>query len=218
VVDYSAFSDERLVKACVGSDNEAAWAEFIRRYQPLIARVVLKTARHWEEPQRFRIDDLVQDTYAKLCADECAILGRFQSRHEGSIYGLLGFVAASVVHDFYKSQRAIKRDSTHTEELSEFEGMDPPATDGSVQSIERRLDLLKIDQTITRVCPPKNRERNRMIFWLHHRNGMTAKEIAAIPGIGLDVKGVETTLLRMKDLIEDELAPEREEISRKSSL
>jgi RNA polymerase sigma-70 factor, ECF subfamily len=202
VVDYSAFSDEKLVKACVGSDNEAAWTEFIRRYQLLIARVVLRTARHWEEPQRFRIDDLVQDTYAKLCADDCAILSRFQSRHQGSIYGLLKFVAASVVHDYYKSQRAIKRDSSQTDELSDFDGMDPPATNGSVHSMERRLQLLEIDQAITRVCSPKNLERNRMIFWLHHRNGMTSKEIASIPDLGLDIKGVETTLLRMKDLIE----------------
>jgi len=52
VTSYSALPSEDLVKACVGSSNEAAWVEFIRRFQPLIAKVVGRTARRYSPHTR----------------------------------------------------------------------------------------------------------------------------------------------------------------------
>jgi DNA-directed RNA polymerase specialized sigma24 family protein len=43
--------------------------------------------------------------------------------------------------------------------------------------------------------------RDRQIFWLYYRQGMSAKEIAAIPSLDLGIKGVESVIGRLNELI-----------------
>jgi len=207
VGSYSALSSEDLVKACVGSNNEAAWAEFIRRFQPLIAKVIGRTARRYSpHTSQYLVDDLVQETYLKLCADDCRLLRQFQSRHDNSIYGFLKVVAASVVLDHFKSERAQKRDTSHTEALSEQASRDRPANgNGARLSMEDEIALREIDDVISKLYAGKILVRNRAIFWLHHRDGMTAQAIASIIGIGLNTKGVETVLRRMTHMIQSHI-------------
>jgi RNA polymerase sigma-70 factor, ECF subfamily len=202
---YSALSSEDLVKACVGSDSEPAWAEFIRRFQPVIAKVVLRTARRWEEPPRQLLDDLIQDTYLKLCADDCGLLRRFQPRHPDAIFGFLKVVAASIAHDHYKAERARKRDTNQTDALSEQAGPDLPASNGSLASAEDRVRLREIDEALMKLFKGQHLARNRAIFWLHHRDGMTAAAIASIPWIDLNTKGVESTLRRVTHMIQSHI-------------
>jgi RNA polymerase sigma-70 factor (ECF subfamily) len=203
---YSSLSSEDLFKACVGSDNEAAWLEFVRRFRPVIAKVVLRTTRRWAEPHPHLLDDLIQDTYLKLCADNCGLLQRFQSRHQDSVFGFLKVVAASVVHDHFKSERARKRDTNQTEALSEQTGTDPPVLGGgSLDAVENQVLLREIDETLRKLFKGENLERNRAIFWLNHRDGMTASAIASIPWIGLNTKGVESVLRRMTHVIQSHI-------------
>ncbi len=114
---YAKFSSTELVRACAGSKDERAWAEFIRRFQLVIAAAVLRTARRWGEPSRPQLDDLIQDTYLKLCENDSHLLRSFQPRHEDSIYGFLKVVAANVVHDHFKSALAAKRGAGQTEAI-----------------------------------------------------------------------------------------------------
>jgi RNA polymerase sigma-70 factor (ECF subfamily) len=206
VPSYLARSEdfiEDLIKECVGSNNEAAWAEFIRRFQPLIAKVVGRTARrYWPQTPSHLLDDLVQETFLKLCADERRQLRQFQSRHQDSIYGFLKVVAASVVLDHFKSELALKRDASQTDSLSE-QTLDRPATgNGSRLSMEDLVALRQIDEIVGKLYIGEILVRNRAIFWLRHREGMTAQAIASIPWIGLNTKGVETALRRMTQMIQ----------------
>ncbi len=206
MASYSALSED-LVKACVGSNNEAAWAEFIRRFQPLIAKVVGRTARrYWPQAPRHLLDDLIQETYLKLCADDCRLLRQFQSRHRDSIYGFLKVVSASVVLDHFKSERARKRDTSQTEALSERASLDRPAAgSGSLLTMEEQVALRQIDEIVGQLFTGTILVRNRAIFWLNHRDGMTAQAIASIPWIGLNTKGVETVLRRMTHMIQSHI-------------
>lgn len=207
---YSTLSSEDLVKACVGSNNSAAWAEFLRRFQPTIAKVVLRRARRWEEPPRHLLDDLIQETYLKLCGDNCALLARFEPRHPNSIFGFLKVVAACVVHDHYKSERARKRDSNQTEALTEQESFNRPGKgNGSFDSIEKQIQLREIREALLKLSKSEHAARNQAIFWLHHREGLTARAIASIPGIGLNTKGVETLLRRMTHMIQGHMGTDR---------
>ena len=207
MTSYSALPSEDLVKACVGSSNEAAWVEFIRRFQPLIAKVVGRTARRYSpHTAQHLVDDLVQETYLKLCADDCRLLRQFQFRQRDSIYGFLKVVAASVVLDHFKSERAQKRDTNHTEAISENTPLDKPANGGGSRlSIDDEIALREIDDIVGKLYVGKILVRNRAIFWLHHRDGMTAHAIASITWIGLNTKGVETVLRRMTHLIQSHI-------------
>jgi RNA polymerase sigma-70 factor (ECF subfamily) len=63
---------------------------------------------------------------------------------------------------------------------------------------EWRLLLRDIDDFLKK--PPVS-ERDRQIFWLYYRQGMSAKEIAALSSLSLSVKGVESVIVRLNQLI-----------------
>ena len=46
---------------------------------------------------------------------------------------------------------------------------------------------------------------DRMIFWLYFRQGMSTKEIASLPTIGLGAKGVGSVIERLKHAIRDQI-------------
>ncbi len=204
---YSSLSSEDLVSVCAGSRDSAAWQEFIRRFQPLIATVVLRMARRWGDPPGQLVDDLVQETYLKLCADDSRLLRSFQAHHADAIYGFLKVVAANVVHDHFKAALAGKRGAGRVDVL-ESEEARPSTALSSVSGaaeMERRILLQQVDDLLTRVATGDEKERNRAIFWLYYRNGLSASDIASLPSIGLSTKGVESTILRMTRMIRSHL-------------
>ncbi len=202
MVRYAKVSSAELVRLCATSTDERAWAEFIRRFQVVIASTVLRTARRWGEPSRAQLDDLVQDTYLKLCENNHRLLAVFRPQREDSIYGFLKVVAANVVHDHFKSVLAAKRGAALTGGIVE-----PSQTDQSTNSSEifdevsHRLQLDQIEKILRQVTTGKDQERKRTIFWLRHRFGLTASEIASIPSIDLTTEGVESVLMRLATMI-----------------
>jgi RNA polymerase sigma-70 factor, ECF subfamily len=201
---YLDYPPAELVKVCAGSKDERAWAEFIRRFQVVIAAAVLRTARHWGEPSRSQLDDLIQDTYLKLCENDSRLLRCFQPRHEDSVYGFLKVVAANVVHDHFKAVLAAKRGAGTTfVEPIEIDSYVP--RDGSFNEVAQRLQLEHVDGILKQVTAGKDQEKKRAIFWLRHRQGFTASEIAALPSIDLTTEGVESVLLRLTIMIRSHL-------------
>jgi RNA polymerase sigma-70 factor, ECF subfamily len=199
---YIDFSSIELIRACAGSKDEGAWTEFIRRFQIVIAAAALRTARLWVEPSRAQLDDLIQDTYLKLCEDDSHLLRTFQSRYEDSIYGFMKVIAANVVHDHFKAATAAKRGAGQTEAIAEPVKMEPRTIGpDSFEVVSQRLQLERIEKILYMVTAGKDQERKRTIFWLRHRQGLTASEIAAIPSIGLTTEGVESVLMRLAAMI-----------------
>jgi RNA polymerase sigma-70 factor, ECF subfamily len=199
---YSSLSPDDLVKACAGSHDPVLWQEFIRRFQPVIATAVLRTARHWGEPSRQLLDDLIQETYFKLCDDHNRLLRSFQSRHPDAIFGYLKVIAANVVNDHFKSALAEKRGAGQVDSLPDHASSSAsvPIADDST-AMERRILLRQIDEALTVVITGDDQQRNRLIFWLYYRDGLTANAIASLPSIGLTTKGVESILHRVTHLI-----------------
>jgi RNA polymerase sigma-70 factor (ECF subfamily) len=201
-VDYSSLSCDQLVAACCQPANEPAWAEFIKRFQPLIAKVVLRTARRWNASSSPLLDDLVQDTYVKLCANDCKLLREFESRSQESFYAYLKVVACNVVHDHFKSSLAAKRGFG-----IELNSLDVGSKEGSaagnapirspMDQAERQVLMREIDQQLIQSLSPKDASRGRTVFWLYYRAGMTANAIASLSYIDLTTKGVESLLYRM---------------------
>jgi RNA polymerase sigma-70 factor (ECF subfamily) len=214
LVPYSSFSTDDLVKTCVGSKNPAAWEEFIRRFHPVIARVVLRTARRWGPPSRQVLDDLIQETYLKLCEDDSRFLRSFQPRFPDAIFGFLKVVAANVVHDHYKSVLAEKRGAGQTDALSEAArpASASPAV-GNFDVMERHIFLQQVEEVLTREEQP----RNRAIFWLYYQHGLSASAIASLPSIGLTTKGVESTILRMTRMIRSHMLESRGSAARRQA-
>ncbi|MGH9581257.1 MAG: RNA polymerase sigma factor, partial [Terriglobales bacterium] len=168
--------------------------------------VVLRSARRWGEDSPQLVDELVQETYLKLCADDCRMLREFQPRHPDSIYGYLKVVAANVVYDHFRAARSAKRRSPQQSETM-ADPAAPSGSDGSPAAVERRVLL----QEIARFLEEHHgvTERERLIFWLYYRQGLTARAIAALPAIELSVKGVESSLFRLTRLVRRHLVERR---------
>lgn len=203
---FSELSSNQLVKECIGSNDPEAWVEFIRRFQRVIARAVGQKASSFNEDSRELVDDLVQDTYLKLCEDNCRLLRRFQPHSEDSIYSYLKVVAGNVALDHFKLKKANKRGDNQTESMGDLEQVDPLTRGTDIEDcIHRNLQWEQIEKIVLEVTKGKDQRRNCLIFRLHYRQGFTAREIAALPGIGLSTEGVESVLMRLLVMIRDHM-------------
>lgn len=206
-------SPAELVRACVDSGDSRAWEEFIRRFQPLMAAVALRTCRSWGEYSPQVVDDLLQEIYLKLCADGCRLLRDFQSEHPDSFLGYLKVLTANHVHDYFKSARSAKRGAGKiAESLDDAQGI---VAAGEGAPLERAVLLREVEICLKRICGhDAEAARDRRIFWLYFRQGLTAESIASLASIGLSTKGVESVIFRLVKQLRGELAAVR--VARKS--
>jgi RNA polymerase sigma-70 factor (ECF subfamily) len=203
---YSILPAEQLVRACVLESTVEAWEEFIRRFHRLIAGVALRTAGRWGETAPGTIDDLVQETYLKLCADNARLLRDFKSHYPGAVFSYLRIVTANVVHDHFKSAHSSKRGGGQPGRvLSEVEAISADNIAGTQETIERDILLEEVDKFLRAHTSGSLQERDRAIFWLYYRHGMSAHAIASLPAIQLSTKGVESAILRLTRLVRTHL-------------
>lgn len=206
-MDYSAISAEELALICFRSGDELAWAEFVRRFQPLIASVAIRVARKWGDTSPQIVDELVQDTYLKLCAERTHLLEKFKPRHKDAAYGYIKVFTANLVHDRFKSSRAQKRGGrADTGSVDCDLATKGVPTQPILEALERKILLEKVAHCLEKVSSGQKAERDRQIFWLYYRVGLTASAIASLPTVGLGTKGVESIILRLTRAIRQELA------------
>src|SRR6476646_5295160 len=185
-------SAQELVQLCVNENQKAAWEEFVRRYQPPIACAVRKSARHWVIPTPALVDELVQDTYLKLFANDFRALREFDFQHENAVFGFLKTVASRVVIDHFRGEWNHKRGGgQETVSLDDVSAL-VPSSRSSAQKVDREIIIHEVDKILKSQASEPNFVRDYCIFWLYYRHGFTSKAISELPGVGLTVKGVES--------------------------
>jgi RNA polymerase sigma-70 factor (ECF subfamily) len=207
-VDYSALSPTELFSVCANGGDATSWEEFIRRFNAVIARSIIRVAIRNGTSDNSLIDDLVQDTYVKICANDCRLLRTFTPRHADSAFAYLKVVASSVAYDYFKSRHAEKREpESKSEVLDEATAL--PSSESSQCSLtpaERAVLIAQIDRKLVAVVPADELRRARVVFWLYYRSGFTARAIASLPTVGLTTNGVESLLLRLTRLVRDSIS------------
>ncbi len=196
--DLSSISIDELVRRCAASNSVGAWEEFVRRFHRLIASVVLQKASRFGDSSRQTVDDLVQETYLKLCADKFRILRNFEQHHPAAFLGYVKVLAANVVRDHFKAAYSMKRGANQIENIKE--DFVPAASEGSIGSpkaMERAILIRDIKYHLAFCVAGPDQERNRNIFWLYYRVGLSARAIADLPEMGLTTKGVESIIVRI---------------------
>src|SRR5262249_35092794 len=185
-----------LLHQCLGSEDQELWQQFVCRTQLLIANVIINTLRRWREPTPSLVDDLIQETYLKLFANDRKALRGIKNAYENTIFGFLKVVASNVTHDHFR----------HAEnKVPEVELADqavPPSPDGFDRIGFTRLKD-KIQERLESLSSSDTYSRDVSIFWLYYEQGYSAKEISLLPTVGLTVKGVESTLQRLTRFLKD---------------
>jgi len=192
-VQYSQMAIPQLIAACTSESSEGAWSEFIRRFQPLIATVITKAVRRFGNVSYMLVDDLSQEVYVRLCADNFRTLRSIATAD--SFFGFVRAIAAHTAQDYFRKSAASKVGGGQALEVDHLSA--PASSPGASSESERKVLLEEIDSILKTHAHEPNFERDYAIFWLYYRHGFTATEIAASPGVTLDVKGVESTLLRL---------------------
>lgn len=210
-MDYRSISADELARICADSGNVEAWKEFVRRFQRPLALMVMRTARSWGGFSSTTIDDLVQETYLRLCVNQCRLLRNFVPRHPDSIVGYLQVIAANTVHDYFRGKKSLKRGGALSE--VDIEASNPEtlaASSASPERIEHDVQIAEIRRALESVPLSDLPDRDRTIFWLYFQQGFTAQAIANIGSFRLNVKGVESSIHRTVGLARTLLDPRDE--------
>jgi RNA polymerase sigma-70 factor, ECF subfamily len=209
---YSSLSLKDLVCLCAGPLDDEAWEEFVFRVGKPISLTVMRTASLWGRPSRWVVEDLVQITYIKFWEDGLRLLRDFAVRHPEAILGYIKKTAANATHDYFKHRHS-QSSGGDTSHVSTSD-VDPEAgteIHGSQERIAFEVVLNEIDEYLKRCVTQPDPERDRMIFWLYFRQGMSTKEIAALPTVGLSGKGVGSVIERLKRCIREQIVRSRSE-------
>jgi RNA polymerase sigma-70 factor (ECF subfamily) len=125
--------------------------------------------------------------------------------HADSVFGYLKVFAANLTHDHFKTVHAQKRGGALKIESCESGAVTdkfPDIRSGRYE-VERAVLVGEIETIFSELVVGQNAARDKRIFWLYYRSGLTANSISSIPGVGLTVKGVESTLQRLTSLLRD---------------
>lgn len=214
----SSMSALELIRACAETNDGAAWAELVSRFQRPISLSIVRTAHQWGDVPHQVLEDLIQETYFKLCADKCSHLLTFALQNPDAIIGYVKTIAVNVAHDYFKSVHSQKRGSGETPvPLEDIEVYVNDRGGSGQEAMEREILLKEINQCLVACSEGPDQERDRLIFWLYYQQGMSAKDIAALPAIGLSAKGVESAIFRLTRLVRERLVAMKSETGTKST-
>jgi DNA-directed RNA polymerase specialized sigma24 family protein len=203
---YSSLSLTEVVCLCGESGDDDAWEEFVSRVGQPISLTIMRTASLWGEPSRFLVEDLVQLTYVKLWEDGCGLLRDFALQHPEAVLGYLKRMAANVTHDHFKHDHSQTSDGNKPHvSTNDIEPETGKEVRGSQESIAFSIFLKEVDEYLKICLTGCDQERDRLIFWLYFRQGMSTKEIACLPNIRLGAKGVGSVIERVKQAIREQI-------------
>jgi RNA polymerase sigma-70 factor, ECF subfamily len=117
-------------------------------------------------------------------------------------------VSANMARDRCQATAALKRGGGKVTALSVDVGSVHASGDFE-NRLDLRLFLDKVERILAYATAGPSSARDLSVFWLHYRQGFTAREIAAIPAFHLTDKGVESLLLRLVRHVRSELAAGR---------
>jgi len=202
--------------------DEAAWTEFVRRYDQSIRMNVSKTYRLRASQESERrpqfpddlVEDLVQAVYMRLVQEGNRALKHFEGSRENSIYNYLGIIAMNVVRDHFREAKAIKRPKVtfSLDELLEVAGEGGAlknaisTIDGRVHSGSRNeIGIEEIEAALKKSVSHKHSDRDILIFKLRYYEGLTLEEIRKALGLEISAIGIGSILNRIIIKIKDRL-------------
>jgi len=192
----------RLARICAYSSQAPEWEQFVVAVMPVVLLSVRRVSQMWGETSNSTISEIVQEVFVKLCEDDRRILRNFEDRGDDSLLKLMRVVAASVATDHFRRTRAEKRGGRVNGALSQRLQMEDVLDSKATEAVEWPTLVAQLDGML-RLNPQAVSARDRNLFWLYYRQGMTADAISRIPAIGLSAKGVESALARLVRLLRE---------------
>lgn len=151
--------DERVDRCLAG--DASAWEQLVDDLWPVVAGTVWKSLANMHDTHA--IDDICQDVFVKLCADDCRVLRRFDPGR-GTLARYVAIMARSTALD-----AARRRSRSPAVSMAEMPDIAAPAIDGQTADIED-WELAAALGTLT--------AREREVMDCLYRREMTSRETA----------------------------------------
>jgi RNA polymerase sigma factor (sigma-70 family) len=176
-----------LWKECVQAPHDnSVWQRLLDSQKAVFARIIVRVGNRFDVGARNELDDAMQEVCMKLSA-----MAREKAVPQLDDSHLEAYLRASVAnagHDYFRARHARRRDTGSTVSLEDMASLQPCTED---QFVDREILIGQIEQMV------KGQPRDREIFLLHFRLGLTSREISTISRIGLTQKGVESVIHRL---------------------
>jgi len=186
----------------------------------MVALSARRVSALWGDSSNSTVSEIVQEVFLKLCEDERRILREFEDRGNDSFLKLLRMITASVGTDYFRRSRAEKRGGrVSTVPLQAAIPVEEVIDTKAANAIQWPTLIAQLDGLLRRY-PEAVSARDRNLFWLYYRQGLTAEAISRIPAIGLTAKGVESALGRLTRLLREAIVngnSKQETFSKKST-
>lgn len=194
-------SDEQLLRDCLRDRQNASWERVLHVFHRAIALSIIRTLGQPKASDTDYVDDRIQDVYVRLLENNHRIFRQSRAENPAQLVALVKTVAATTTLDHLDWERALVRLPDEQHEALD----DVIAAEQTDSGVEERLDreslIHQVERALNELCrragKPIDECRDRNIFWLCYRQGYTAKQIAAIPTLKLNHKGVESALARI---------------------
>jgi RNA polymerase sigma factor (sigma-70 family) len=174
----------QLFRLCAAHpDNDEHWREFVRRFNPLLARSITVTWRkngQGDWPPADVAADLLQDVYAAIVKNDFRLLRDFRGETEAEAEAYLAHTAINQTISFLRARSALRRtaDEVSLQQLLEEQGEIKPAA--HTLPPPKGLTERELIELLERCCDGPNGKRDALIFLLYARDGYSVAEIAGM--------------------------------------
>ncbi len=174
----------QLFRLCAAQPaSEEYWLEFVRRFNPLLARSITVAWRRngqGDWPPADLAADLLQDVYAAIVKHDFRLLRDFRGATEAEAEAYLAHTAINQTVSFLRARQALRRsaDEVSLQQLLAEQGELRPAA----QTLAPRKGLSESEliELLEHCCAGPNGKRDVLIFLLHARDGYSVAEIAGM--------------------------------------
>lgn len=200
-----------LVRQCAKHPERAElWQEFQRRFLAPLRGWALQALRRYDPKEiahyREAVDDLVQEVCVRLVQNDFFALREFRGNTEEALFAYLRIITQRMALNRLREIRAQKRPQlarSLDEDLDD--GSDGSSTHAhhkinapSEDEHERLHDLQEqINYYLDLVLRGPRKHRDKLLFQLYHFDGVSAEEIANLPGIHMKPHAVEVAVNRV---------------------
>jgi len=193
----------RLARICAYSAQAPEWEQLVRLITPGVALAARRVGSIWGDESDATVNEIVQEVFLKLCENDRRILRNFEDRDQDSFVKLLRIVTASVATDYFRRGQAEKRGGPiHATRIENLRLSEEVSDANATDAVQRPTLIAQLDGLL-QLYPETVSARDRDLFWLHYRQGLTAEAISRIPAIGLTPNGVESALSRLTKLLRE---------------
>ena len=152
----------------------------MRAVSPVVALAARRVSAVWGDSSEGTVSEIVQEVFLKLCEDERRILREFDDRGNDSFLKLLRMITASVGTDHFRRVRAEKRGGRSQSVPLEADPKADNISDSRATAAVEWPSLVAQLDGLLKLYPKTVSERDRNLFWLYYRQGLTADAISRI--------------------------------------